>query len=216
MKQCSQCNEPSPDSYRICSTCGSKMFRTLVISDDVIQDPAAYLHMLQGIEREQELAKLNILVSEFKAALGFFIGLQKELQAFNTAKGIQFEGLADRLRLLLQQAEDLREKISHLSGELRHTPEMNSFVEDAQKKTGVQTVGQALSSFDQTCENIRARLDHEDAERKRLEAERLAEEERRREAQIALLQLPFKLIWLVVVGLFKVISFLFKLIFSKK
>jgi hypothetical protein len=183
---------------------------------DAMHSPEAYLHLLQRIERDQELEKLSELATTFQAALQFFKKLPGELNAFRNADGVKYDGLSDHVRPLLKQAEALRKSIDHLSSDLRTAPEMTSFVEDAQKRTGLQSVGISLQGFDRTCQAIRTRLTKEEAERRRQEADRLAEEERKREAQRALLLLPFKLIWFVVVGLFKVIAFLLKAIFSKK
>ena len=124
------------------------------MSNDIFNDPNAYLSELQRIEREQELAKLRTLSLEFAGVLEFFPKLREELEAFHHADGIAFDGLADRLRSNLKQAADFQFEIEHLPADVRNAAEMQAFVQQARTTMGLQLID-LPNQLQGVCQDIR-------------------------------------------------------------
>ena len=129
------------------------------MSNDIFNDPNAYLSELQRIEREQELAKLRTLSLEFAGVLDYFPKLREELEAFHHADGIAFDGLADRLRSNLKQAADLQFELEHLPADVRNAAEMQAFVQSLKAGVTSQTVAAFAAKFQPLCTAVRQQLE---------------------------------------------------------
>lgn len=151
------------------------------MTDNLTNDPNAYLRDLQRIEREQELAKLRTLSIEFTGVLDYFPKLREELEAFHHAEGVAFDGLSDRLRPTLKQAANLQFEIEHLPAELCEASEMQVFMQRFKQAMGLQFAEQLMWQFNGIRQSVRQRLvqEKEVAERQireKVEAERRARE----------------------------------------
>lgn len=138
------------------------------MSNDFTNDPKAYLSELQRIEREQELAKLRTLSLEFAGVLDFFPKLCEELEAFNRAKGIAFDGLADRLRPTLKQAADLQFEIEHLPIEVKSTSGMQLFIQQMRETMPLAQISHFTSQLNYTLKAILIEIDEKIGDRKSL------------------------------------------------
>ena len=124
------------------------------MSNDIFNDPNAYLSELQRIEREQELAKLRTLSLEFAGVLDFFPKLREELDAFYEAKGIAFDGLTNRLRPIIKQAADIQFEIEHLSADLRDASEMKMFEQQVKQTMNLGSIQRVAAQFKATYQGV--------------------------------------------------------------
>ena len=158
------------------------------MSNDIFNDPNAYLRELQRIEREQELAKLRTLSLEFAGVLDYFPKLREELEAFHHADGIAFDGLADRLRPVLKQSADIQFEIEHFPAELRNTPEIQAFIQKTSNIMSLQSSESFINQFHGICHEVRQRL----AQEKITQENKIAKENEEYNAKIRIQSLAKK------------------------
>ena len=152
-------------------------------------DPNTYLKELQDLERERDKALLRTLMQEYSTTLSRLPQLRQELDAaLQSTESLDYEALANRSRIALQEATELLAEFDLLPSHLQSSPDISSFISTATTGMTLNNIGIILRKFRELCQSVttaqqaaQQQTAHQEAERK-AELARQATEQAEREA----------------------------------